>query len=97
MKEIKKNYERINDKVIRKLGHEHPVTINVLRASENVCDIIERNPGMAYAHLVEEKTGKKVSKMHLYYTGEENGVPTVTFDKSTELIDKTIKEEMEEE
>lgn len=36
----------------------------------------------AYAYLIEEKTGKKVSKMHLYYTGEENGVPTVTFNKS---------------
>lgn len=45
-----------------------------------------------YAHLIEEKTGKKVSKMHLYYTGEDNGVPTVTFNKSTEMIDKTIKE-----
>lgn len=45
-----------------------------------------------YAHLVEEKTGKKVSKMHLYYTGEESGLPTVSFDKSPELIDKTIKE-----
>ena len=45
-----------------------------------------------YAHLIEEKTGKKVSKMHLYYTGEENGVPTVTFNKSQGLIDKTIKE-----
>ncbi len=45
-----------------------------------------------YAYLIEEKTGKKVSKMHLYYTGEDNGVPTVTFNKSTEMIDKTIKE-----
>lgn len=45
-----------------------------------------------YAHLIEEKTGKKVSKMHLYYTGEDNGVPTITFNKSTEMIDKTIKE-----
>ena len=23
-----------------------------------------------YAHLVEERTGQKVSKMHIYYTGE---------------------------
>ncbi|WP_029232957.1 ATP-dependent helicase [Butyrivibrio sp. VCB2006] len=45
-----------------------------------------------YAHLIEEKTGKRVSKMHLYYTGEENGVPTVSFDKSPEKIDETIKE-----
>lgn len=45
-----------------------------------------------YAHLVEEKTGKNVSKMHLYYTGEEDGNPTVTFEKSQDAIDKTILE-----
>ena len=45
-----------------------------------------------YAHLVEEKTGKQVSKMHLYYTAEENGIPTVTFEKSPQKIDETIKE-----
>lgn len=45
-----------------------------------------------YAYLVEQKTGKKVSKMHLYYTGEESGVPTVTFNKTNESIDKTIRE-----
>lgn len=45
-----------------------------------------------YAYLVEEKIGKKVSKMHLYYTGEENGVPTITFDKRPDSIDSTIKE-----
>lgn len=32
-----------------------------------------------YAHLVEERTGQKVSKMHLYYTGEESSVPTITY------------------
>ena len=46
----------------------------------------------AYAHLIEEKTGKSVSKMHLYYTGEENGVPTISFDKSSTSIGDTIKE-----
>ena len=45
-----------------------------------------------YAHLVEEKTGKNVSKMHLYYTGEEGTNPTVTFEKSQDSIDKTISE-----
>ena len=40
-----------------------------------------------YAHLVEERTGKNVSKMHLYYTGEIKGEPTVTFEKSKESID----------
>ena len=44
-----------------------------------------------YAHLVEERTGKQVSRMHLYYTGEDKGDPTVTFDKSKESIEATIK------
>ncbi|WP_216830738.1 ATP-dependent helicase [Alkalihalobacterium elongatum] len=43
-----------------------------------------------YAHLVEERTEQKVSKMHLYYTGEENSNPYVTFPKDTKAIDKTI-------
>ena len=45
-----------------------------------------------YAYLIEKKTGKKVSKMHLYYTGEKNGVPTITFENKKEDIDETIKE-----
>lgn len=45
-----------------------------------------------YAHIVEEKTGKNVSRMHLYYTGEEGANPTVTFEKSQYSIDKTISE-----
>lgn len=43
-----------------------------------------------YAYLVEAKTGKQVSKMHLYYTGDDTGEPTVTFEKSRESIDTTI-------
>lgn len=43
-----------------------------------------------YAHLVEERTGKKVSKMNLYYTGEENGVPTITFPYSKSSIEGTM-------
>lgn len=45
-----------------------------------------------YAHLVEERTGEKVSRMHLYYTGELSGNPYVTFEYKKEKIDKTIKE-----
>ena len=45
-----------------------------------------------YAHLVEQKNDVKVSKMHLYYTGEEDGLPTITFEKSSERIESTIKE-----
>lgn len=44
-----------------------------------------------YAHLVEERTGYKVSKTHLYYTGEESGNPYVTFPKSRESISATIQ------
>jgi DNA helicase-2/ATP-dependent DNA helicase PcrA len=43
-----------------------------------------------YAHLVEERTGQKVSRMHLYYTGEEGGNPYVSFSKDNRAIDKTI-------
>jgi DNA helicase II / ATP-dependent DNA helicase PcrA len=44
-----------------------------------------------YAHLVEERTNYKVSKMHLYYTGEKDSNPYVTFDKDTSVINQTIK------
>ncbi|TXH71508.1 MAG: PD-(D/E)XK nuclease family protein, partial [Thiothrix sp.] len=43
-----------------------------------------------YAHLVEERTGQKVSRMHLYYTGEDSGNPYVTFAKDDKAIGKTI-------
>jgi DNA helicase-2/ATP-dependent DNA helicase PcrA len=43
-----------------------------------------------YAHLVEERTGQKVSRMHLYYTGEEGGNPYVSFSKDDRAIGKTI-------
>jgi len=45
-----------------------------------------------YAHLVEERTGHKVSRMHLYYTGETGGNPYVTFTKDDRSIGKTIAE-----
>ena len=40
-----------------------------------------------YAYLVEQRTGHKVSKMHLYYTGEEDGVPTITFPYTKSAIE----------
>ena len=43
-----------------------------------------------YAHLVEERTGQTVSKMHLYYTGETSGNPYVSFDKNDKTITRTI-------
>ena len=45
-----------------------------------------------YAHLVEERTGEKVSKLHLYYTGEDDGNPYLSFNKDTDSIEGTIKE-----
>lgn len=44
-----------------------------------------------YAHLVEERTGQKVSKMHLYYTGEDGGVPTISYPYQKTAIDATIQ------
>ena len=43
-----------------------------------------------YAHIIEGRTGHKISKMHLYYTGEENSNPYVSFDKNTCSIDRTM-------
>ncbi|MEZ5552881.1 MAG: ATP-dependent DNA helicase [Pseudomonadales bacterium] len=45
-----------------------------------------------YAHLVEERTGQKVSRMHLYYTGEDGENPYVSFTKDNRAIGKTIEQ-----
>ena len=45
-----------------------------------------------YAHLVEQNMEKKVNKLHLYYTGEEQGIPTISFDPSKVEIMETIAE-----
>ncbi len=44
-----------------------------------------------YAHLVEEKQGQRVSRMHLHYTVEE-GDPLITFEYMDEDVQKTIDE-----
>lgn len=44
-----------------------------------------------YSHIVEEKTGLQVSKMHLYYTGEDNGNPYVSFPKNPQKIEYTVE------
>jgi DNA helicase-2/ATP-dependent DNA helicase PcrA len=43
-----------------------------------------------YSHIVEERTGHTVSKMHLYYTSEESGNPYITFPKDSRTIGQTI-------
>ncbi len=43
-----------------------------------------------YAYLIEQRTGQKVSKMHLYYTGEENGNPMISFPYTKSAIEGTV-------
>lgn len=43
-----------------------------------------------YAHIIEEREGLIVSKTHLYYTGEENGNPLISFPKNQRSIAQTI-------
>jgi len=45
-----------------------------------------------YSYLIEQNTGKKVNKLHLYYTGEEAGSPTISFDPLKMEINETIKD-----
>jgi DNA helicase-2/ATP-dependent DNA helicase PcrA len=45
-----------------------------------------------YAYLIEKRYGKKVGKMHLYYTSTEVGNPIISFDWNRESVDRTIEE-----
>lgn len=45
-----------------------------------------------YAFLIEKRYGKKVSRMHLYYTSVIEGNPIISFDRSRAAIDGTIAE-----
>lgn len=45
-----------------------------------------------YAHLVQERTGRPVSRMHLYYTGDESDAPTVTFENDPVDVEATLEE-----
>lgn len=44
-----------------------------------------------YAHIIEGRTEHKVSKMHLYYTGEDAGNPYVSLNKNPRSVDQTIE------
>ena len=43
-----------------------------------------------YAHIVEERTGQKVSKMNLYFTGETDSVPIISYPYSPTAIQGTM-------
>lgn len=45
-----------------------------------------------YAHLIEERTGRPVGKMRLYYTGEESGNPEIAFNHDKRSIDAVAAE-----
>lgn len=45
-----------------------------------------------YAHLVEERTGHKVSMLHLYYTGDDSSNPRVSFPVVKSEVEATIAE-----
>ena len=44
-----------------------------------------------YAHIVEERTGHPVSKLHLYCTGEESGDPQISFPAEETNIQQTVQ------
>ena len=61
------------------------------RPEDHFPDILFRIAGAFLRYAVShEKEYRFV--LALYYTGEENGIPTITFDKSSDSIDSTIKE-----
>ena len=43
-----------------------------------------------YAHIIEGRTGHRISKLHLYYTGEDDSNPYISFDKDARSIDQTM-------
>ena len=45
-----------------------------------------------YAYLIEKRYGKKVRRMHLYYTNCQNGDPLITFEWTRSAIDHTVAE-----
>ncbi len=45
-----------------------------------------------YAYLIEKRYGKKVRRMHLYYTNCPNGDPLITFEWTRSAIDHTVAE-----
>ena len=44
-----------------------------------------------YAYLVENRHGYKVSKMNLYFTGEDSGIPTVSYNYTPTAISGTME------
>ena len=45
-----------------------------------------------YAYIIEQRYNLSVSKMHIYYTGETEGVPTISYDNRASDMVKTMRE-----
>ena len=45
-----------------------------------------------YAFLISERYGKKISRMHLYYTSTTEGSPLISFEWRRENIERTMQE-----
>ena len=45
-----------------------------------------------YAYLIEKRYGKRVSRMHLYYTSTMEGDPMITFEWNPADVDRTIRD-----
>lgn len=43
-----------------------------------------------YAYLLQTRFQKKVTRLHVHYTAEPSGIPTISFPASQESIDKTL-------
>ena len=45
-----------------------------------------------YAYIIEQRYNLSVSKMHIYYTGETEGVPTISYDNRASEMVRTMRE-----
>lgn len=45
-----------------------------------------------YANIIHERTGQKISKLHLFYTGEKDGSPLKSYDYKETSVEKTIQD-----
>lgn len=45
---------------------------------------------ITYSHLISERTGKRISRAHLYYTSVEEGDPRISFDVTQENTEETL-------
>ena len=61
--------------------------------SEHDRDVLDRYRRQleVYAHLVEEREGHTVSRMHLYYTSEKDGLPHITYDRAGADLETTVE------